>query len=585
MVRFAKNYAAHLEFNDEDYFNYDLLKKLIHAPVGNSERFLDVFQDEVFRVNSFFVSRLVELEIQVDYLGDVSKRPPSRDMEDEEEPLAAAQGGKAAGGEEEAEEEEEEEEEEEDNNVYELDQPVLATPRLKNQEVLAVSGEGRARNRVAVEISATTLMKNLRQRKQSPAGQRRSEGSFSFKSISTKMNNKMEAFKHDKKTKKIMESSLKRSLTAAFKNLTKLENFRVLNITACIKILKKYDKINRSTKHSAEDKVPLYPSRMQIPYSRDIGDGERIADLITRVEHAYAAAFCKDDLGEAHGKLRMSKGEEPHRILLSLGFKFGVFFTLVIWLFAGFILTESGQAYDLWQDPFVYVYSVSSAIIVWRWCWGLCVYFFESAHVNYIVLLEFDASHMPRCEQIFSDTINLTIIFLVNLILYFDAQRTSNSLLLGAIPAYAFPISLVLIILLRMAYYYICAGEFCGLFSLQTFLNLLSPISHPSTLKDRFAADVLCSFTRTLAWSSYASCYVFSLSFLGSNNSSSNGSNNSGKIANNESYGICTSNGMQYAAACLSLLPLVTRLLQCLRRQYDSGAKSVLHWPHSYNRY
>ena len=296
---------------------------------------------------------------------------------------------------------------------------------------------------------------------------------------------------------------------------------------------------------------------------------ERLEQLIQNTEIAYGSAFCNDDSVEAFGKLRMAKGNEPPKTMLGLGLKMGIAITLLV-TFALECIFVTTPNHVIWNDPVLYIYAVIGNLIVFRWCWGINVYIWESAHVNYIVLFEFSSHHMPHYETIFNSTANITIGYLVNIILYFDAIRAPNIMLLNAIPCYVMPLTLAAVALLQFLHAFLIEKDHYGLFSPSTFMRLFTSHLHASTLKDRFAGDVMTSFTKELSFLVYGSCYITSGAFQMTEQT-------------RKHFGNCSGNNITQVSAAFMLMPLVIRFVQSIRRQYDSTSTVICSWPNGFN--
>ena len=197
----------------------------------------------------------------------------------------------------------------------------------------------------------------------------------------------------------------------------------MLNKTLIIKILKKYDKVHKP--HND----PIFETLMATVSYYRIGNGRKLESFIRDVECLYADFFCDGLQEEAQGKLTLAKGEHRPKQMLMLAGKIGIFLTLVAWFFFDVSVSESlARNYLTADDPAVYVYAFVAALIVYRWIWGFNVYMWESAGIDYILLLDLDAKKSnikPSYDQIFSEASNYSILFFINIIV-FHAIKLSN---------------------------------------------------------------------------------------------------------------------------------------------------------------
>lgn len=219
----------------------------------------------------------------------------------------------------------------------------------------------------------------------------------------------------EKWRKKAQEAALKRSATTLHNKLTKLETYRLLNRTAAIKILKKHDKLAKQT-----GEAPSFESHMARVDKTNFGDGTKLNTMRAQLEGMYADVFCHGVLEEAQGKLRLAKTLTNPVILLGVAFKVGIVITLLAWIANNFMVAPHlSLLYLTVQDPSVYVYTAVGSLLTYRWLWGFCVYMWDSVDIDYILILDLDANkHMPSSDQIFSDTGNLTILYLINVLLF-----------------------------------------------------------------------------------------------------------------------------------------------------------------------
>lgn len=99
--------------------------------------------------------------------------------------------------------------------------------------------------------------------------------------------------------------------------------------------------------------------------------------------------------------------------------------------------------------PVFIVYRGLSTFIVGMWIWGLLLYVWESARVNFIFLFEFDSKSAPNYLDAIRAASSITIIYLVNLLFYVKIARNE---IVGIAPNYAiyFPYVLFLYVLLLL---------------------------------------------------------------------------------------------------------------------------------------
>lgn len=238
---------------------------------------------------------------------------------------------------------------------------------------------------------------------------------------------------------KASEAALKRTLTTFHKDLLVLENYRVLNHTLCIKIVKKHDK------ELCPPHEPLYDGGWADELATlKIGTPDAGKNLLDRVERLYADFICKGELLEAQGKLRMAKGEYRATDVVVTAFKAGVLLTLMAWM-VNITLMVPDMAIDFYslRDSSVYIYAFTGAFVIYRWVWGIMAYFWELGRIKYVSLFDLDDSkHVPNFVDILSNACSWSILYMVNIIIYYSLKMAYNNDQMVLIPAWIMPTSL-----------------------------------------------------------------------------------------------------------------------------------------------
>lgn len=225
-----------------------------------------------------------------------------------------------------------------------------------------------------------------------------------------------------KKLRKVQETFLKRIATVLHTKITKLEDFRLLNRTAALKILNKYDKIvsKKQKKDKEGSRTSVLASYVQRMDTLEFGHGESLVVAKNNLEELYCTMFCDGVMEEAHLKLSLSKTTISPELMQMVAGKIGIILALLVWLFNNFIISPRlSMVYLLRDDPAWCVYATVGALIVYRWFWGFCVYMWDNARVDYMLVLSLDPNkHMLHCVDIYSDAANLTILYLINMLVF-----------------------------------------------------------------------------------------------------------------------------------------------------------------------
>lgn len=264
----------------------------------------------------------------------------------------------------------------------------------------------------------------------------------------------------DKRQKKVREATLKRNATKLFKKLVKLEDFRLLNRTAAIKILMKYDKIAKRNEVN-----PTFQLYMDQVNTFQIGHGGALMEVKRALVLLYAKLFCDGELEEAQLKLTLSKIDTNPEVLQSVALKGGIIVALVfILLHNCFVAPQLSMLFLLGSDPAVYVYGAVGALIAYRWFWGFSVYMWDSVGVDYVLVLSLDPNkHMPTYADIWSDAATCSVLFLLNVLVFhllrfyhYHRGETDGLQVLVAASQFAWllPVSLVVGTVIRLCYSY-----------------------------------------------------------------------------------------------------------------------------------
>ena len=385
---------------------------------------------------------------------------------------------------------------------------------------------------------------------------------------------------------KASEAALKRTLTTFHKDLLALENYRVLNHTLCIKIVKKHDK------ELCPPHDPLYDGVWAEELATlKIGTPDAGKSLLDRVEHLYADFICKGELLEAQGKLRMAKGEYRATDVVVTAFKAGVLLTLMAWM-ANITLMVPDMAIDFYslRDSSVYIYAFTGAFVIYRWVWGIMAYFWEMGRIKYVSLFDLDDSkHVPNFVDILSNACSWSILYMVNIIVYYSLKMTYNNDQRVLIPAWLMPTSLTMAAIVFLLHASLQKGSH-GLVSrnmiwdvsiifttyslfLFEYIVTCSPMSAqfmhpwcvPVTIRHIIATDVMTSLCKVFISMCYGACYYYTGTFLQSPDVEDM----------QDSFSVClVSPVVHHASVVVCVIPFSIRWFQCARQQYDSLVKN-----------
>lgn len=249
-----------------------------------------------------------------------------------------------------------------------------------------------------------------------------------FESEFTRCRRSAHMYSDKKKTQsraamKDSEAVLKRLLTTIYRELLAFEDFRVSNHALCMKIVKKRDQL------LCPPLQPLYEGQWENELQTlKIGSPAAGQSLLSRVERLYADFISKGELTEAQCKLRVGKGEFGAHDVLITSFKVGVLLTLLLWmLYITLMAPEMAKDFYELNDPSAYVYMSAGGFVIYRWVWGIMAYCWEMGRIDYVSFFDLDdGKHVPNFVTMLSEACTWSILFMVNIIMYYVMKVTYN---------------------------------------------------------------------------------------------------------------------------------------------------------------
>lgn len=174
-----------------------------------------------------------------------------------------------------------------------------------------------------------------------------------------------------------------------------------------VKILKKFDKnvckefAGAASGQAQVEMTPVSGTRVlkdrvlhwvdSMPWR---GAGPRLVDLVAGTESLYASVFCAGNLQAARVELLAKQHERPTSwVDLETGLRCGVVCVLIVWALWDCLVDSTIQNISASRQfaAAVPVYRATGCLILLVWCWGLDVYIWNRARVNYLFI--FDCDH------------------------------------------------------------------------------------------------------------------------------------------------------------------------------------------------
>lgn len=216
------------------------------------------------------------------------------------------------------------------------------------------------------------------------------------------------------------QNSLKHSLMELHRLLHLLYNFALLNYTGFVKILKKLDKKKASP--SSSERRSYFTKRLQ---SYSFAEATQCQVLFRQIEVMFADLFCDGNRSVAVATLMSKKEDVVYWEHIYMGIKIGSCLILLVWIgwdsmvIPTFKTEREEHLIDLTRTRAYPVYRGIGGVLLLHWLVGVSLYVWRAARINYRYIFELDPRRSQQYTQVFSDATNMSIVFLVNLLLYY----------------------------------------------------------------------------------------------------------------------------------------------------------------------
>ena len=405
---------------------------------------------------------------------------------------------------------------------------------------------------------------------------------------------------------------LEKALTELYRGLHLLRNYKILNFTAFVKILKKYDKLGlhddwtptKGTGETADmnetslgiNGGSVIPQSTQgwkagltlLPriQSTHFLASPILKAFIRRVELIFAQTFTDGDQKQALDNLRPFQPPLRASVLFSLGLLLGVcgLGLLVLLILVGYI--QDSSASPSINIPFpatLPVWRGLGLVILHFWGWSICVHLFHRYRINFEFICEINPKTELKFEQMILAAATLAALWFILLDLYLFISLVKDSGAWHGIHAGWVPFTLFIFL------FFICFMPFDTFFRptryylLRTLGKIVTAPFHSVDFRDfcqsreerRWYAggfvcaelirvfccavgcsdvgDQLCSLVNVFNDVMYSFCYLTTGHFL----------------LDAHSDPQCTS-AQSSAVWVLACLPYYWRLCQCLRKYRDN---------------
>jgi EXS family/SPX domain len=336
-------------------------------------------------------------------------------------------------------------------------------------------------------------------------------------------------------------SQLRRACRQLYRGLELLKNFRVLNYTGIVKIMKKHDKVAM---------FRASPEVLMVALSQPFFSSPLVAHLLAKVEEVFVAAFADGDRAEGMQKLRRIRKPLSHNVTFRLGWAIGIASALMIVL-----LFITRIVPDINENPYFFapfpVFRGTGLVILYIFLWGVNTHFCRKYRINYEFILQANPRNVLQASQIMELASFLLVVWLglLNLYLYSYARTDDGRPWLEGteyIPLVLF-FSMVGILVLPLNIFYFPTRKFF----LRTFRDVVIAPFTEVNFRGFFMADQFTSLVRVFLDVIFSFCYF-----------------TTGDFQLNE-FGRCKDFNFVVQWVVVPL-PFYWRLVQCFRRYKDT---------------
>lgn len=363
------------------------------------------------------------------------------------------------------------------------------------------------------------------------------------------------------------KSALSKALRELYRGLNLLKNFRILNFTGVVKILKKHDKI--SDWKLGGEVLPIV--QQSYFFASPV-----LESFLERVEAMYVGAFAAGDRRKGMDVLRPSTPPLSAWLLFSLGFTAGLCLILLCILTGLLVWSTRYTSPPLLPSSAIAIAPIFRCLFLLLlavWLWAGLVWAYQKHQLNWTFILETNHTFL-RVPQILSVACKGSLlyfscldVYLLLLLLKEQAMRQAtahpedpslqDSMFINVEPEWVHGslwLCLLVVVLcpLRIFYYDTRA------YLLSTLRNVFTaPLTNVS-FRDFFVADWICSLVSVFADLSYTSCFYLT-----------------GSFHHNERTQ-CADVNTRYILWFVSFIPSWWRFVQCLRRYRDTASTRQL---------
>ncbi|KAH3708750.1 hypothetical protein DPMN_068209, partial [Dreissena polymorpha] len=338
---------------------------------------------------------------------------------------------------------------------------------------------------------------------------------------------------------------LKLAFSEFYLSLILLQNYQTLNFTGFRKILKKHDKLMKTTRGMAwrqahVDTATFYTNK-------------EVDHLISEVENNVTSNLEGGNRQKAMKRLRVPPlgDKENPMTTFRVGMFSGVFAVLILVIIVTASFTKKS---DSWE-PALRMYRGMFIVILDIFLLGINTYGWRSSGVNHVLIFEIDPRHHLTHQQLMELSTGLAVMWCISALGYLFSGFFGVS-------GYIFPLAMAGFMLLFLINPIKIFHHSSRMWLLRILFRIFTAPFHHVGFADFWLADQLNSLVTVLLDFEFMACfYAFEVDWIGPDRPS---------VCTSYAYGIRT---------VISILPAWFRFAQCLRRYRDTK----LVFPHVIN--
>ncbi|CAK4067761.1 unnamed protein product [Aphanomyces euteiches] len=287
---------------------------------------------------------------------------------------------------------------------------------------------------------------------------------------------------------------------------------------------------------------PLIEDREALP------SADAVARTVSKLEQWMLSGFY-------NGNMRAMKHElypQSEEIAIWSGFYFGQHFGMMVVLFIWVIwdsVIDDSKNHNLWESSVFALYRGIGVLILLLWCWCFQVYVYNWFNIPFLSIFDWKVTKSTQFVVLVRHAVSVTIIYLINLLLYYKALRGDIPHL---VPPYIFPL-LLFLFLLYILIFPLKQRRSLG----KTVCRVISAPCAIVRFREAYLGDIFTSLVRVFVDLAWSGCYFFSGAFVEEDPRGND---------------ICTQSGILHwiVVPLLSALPLWWRFCQNIRKYRET---------------